>query len=809
MAKEHIGLIHVSPNQSLIDEYEKDILQYLSVWEDKFWYDDFYPAWKDDRIGGTRETLVARRETMKEILQGNQFEQFKQMRLKEIDALLNTKDSNEDQEKLTRERTLLSTSSDFVSFGEKMGEFHEYSITADFEKYKRSLDFMTDNEDNRKQVNWTLDHLSPLVRERYAFMQGISFGVGSESANIKPMQSKVSHYYNIIEEGLKYYRDNSEKSWYVREHGREDHRDRISFPYIRKYAFQAKGVAQAYEDALTAITTSPFYEDMRRYYIDKAIRENDIDAKVAWENGSPDYILNDAIRRGLVAKPSSFSGLHISADEENVSRIVIPNLERLEKAENYYNYMVSRVNEFNQARQKDSSLLDKLRDVETQKLPVRLNLSNDNSASSRATIMGLADLMVQREAVSQGIYQGTKEALIIVASAATAGVAGVALGGASTLIAGMYTAQGVTAGILSGLALTGADIGADMYGPTASWKKDMQHWFDDTWVNRAFSGIKNSHVQEQITITIRDQLKQRAKAEQRIDKTDMVEFDKAIAFGVANSEAPEYDIFRFVQEARQIAQLPEKERNEYRESVRKATIKIYEEMTKNPDNQALQAEVAELARENLLLQAIRTGKYFYYAKQAYEVNLSALSGETIEEHIALYNSAEAEMLTELAKISQECLSAEMEAENRELTLNAWKNAGRPEPSKGAEIDASEAGGQDIIPDSVLATFNPQESDQEMQDTESNIPTTQSDSQSNMPISSDKLTTDSSYYEGDESMDEVLLHFNIGDSNSKEEESEEDQTDLTGITLSYHAQRYDESRADETNFSSNKTNLQHS
>ena len=830
MAKGHIGLIHVSPNQSLIDEYEKDILQYLSVWEDKFWYDDFYPAWKDDRIGGARETLVARREAMKGLLQGDEFERFKQMRLKELDEQIAATESREAREKLTKEKHLLSASTDFISFGSKMGNFRDYNITADFEKYKRSLDFMTDNEDNRKQVNWTLDHLSPLVKERYALMQGLSFTSDSERPNLKPVQSKVAYFHNTIQDGLKYYKEHAEDSWYFREHGRLDHRDKISFSYIRKYAFQAKGVAQAYEDALTAIMSSPSFEEIRQYYIDKAVRENDMDAKVAWENGSQDYIINYAMNKGKVPRASTFSDLHMAADAETVSRLVIPNLQRLEKVENQYNFMVACVNEYKSACQKDPSLLNKLRGVEVHDKPVRLNLSNDRMISSLKTTMGLADLMVQRKAVSEGIYNGTKAALIVGACALTAGAAGVTLGGASTFMAGMYTSAGVKAGFAAGLVTAGADIGASSCKTVVSWEEDAKNWFDDTWVNQWFSDIKNSHVRTQIQQTVKDQIKLTDKAEQRIAKTNLTNFDMAIEYGLAHAQPPEDEVLRFVKDARGIAKLSEAEKNEYIKRVRAASVANQQALAKDSRNLSLLAEEQELANELLLIQAARTGKYFYYAKLATDVKLSVNTGETVEEHVTFYNEPEASMIAQLSKVSNTRAQAEIEAENRELLLNAWENAGRPKPNKdeqgktdsqdtSAEMDEALLSlnfGGDSQTDKVERTNIDSQTDKveptnidsqvavyesnEMDETLQNLSFGE-DTQTNEDERPD-IDSQGSMYESND-MDEVLLNLSFG----KDTQTDE-RTNSRGRTLSRHAQRYDDSNNDGKEISQERMTTQH-
>lgn len=744
--KHQYELAHTKSNQSLVNEYEGVVQFYLDVREDNFWHDDFYPAWKDDRVGGLRESMIARKQAAQELTLHN-FEEFKKKRLEELSRYINESTDQKVKSSLTREYNLLKQSTSYREFGQKIGTY---------DAFKTNI-HISNASDNKEQVNWTLNHIDSTIKQRYDMMQGIAFAV-SDGMKLPTIKSRVQTLSDDIMKGLNSYESEKNKGVYLTQSGRDEYRDGLSFNYIRKYAQQAIGISESYEDAVQAMMNSPVYDLMRQYYLDKAQKENDKLGAAHLKSGNyEDLILYGKDKGFIRTKPSYFSHLLRGTDHDNVKNLVIPSLQRLEKAEDEYNFISQLFNEFNIARQKNPDLIKQLQKVEIDKRFINLDLNNSRETEiAHKTVTGLADLMVQRGAVSEGIWEGTKTAAMLAA----------------------FTAISVSTGGLGlvGTVAVGAGLGAtgyclDQWGPTATAQESIKNWLDDTWINQEFSHIKNSHIMKQMKQIISHQYMLAAQSREKLQHISEDDFDHAIAYGLKNSPKKEHDMLVLINEARLIAALPKEEQEKYIAKHQAACQENLKQLEKNPNDYDLLMKQQDLAKEIIKIKCAQTGNYFYYAKLGTDI-LSDVTNKNRKEHIKLYCGEEAELLSEVSKAMDTRISTEMELHNRQLIIDQWKKAGQPI----IQLEAADYGIEDnnFEEDDILFL------DLENNKSEDSSVPIQTDSQNNQQLKNIEENDEVNFLFDDHEVPQLDFSLNPEQVQTQEEPAENNNTYTLGL-----------------------------
>ncbi len=682
MAKEHIDLIHIAENQTIADYYGTRIREYLSVWKDNFWYDDFYDAWKDDRVGGLRESLVSYEETAKSLSRDN-FATYKQryseILRQRIELLENQAQTDahakKEKEELERRYQLLETSSDYVSYGSKVGSFKDYEIDANFDKYKRDIDMFTNNEDNRKQVNWTLGRLRSTINTRYTMIQGLVFAI-EDGATLPLQMAMAKSFRDRIAQGIEEYEQHKEDGVYATEDGRTEWKNNLSFQNIRKYAHQAKGTAQAYDDALTAIKNSPKYDLMRQYFLKKEK-----------EKRNPDYALIDALETGHDAKIDFYLSKHKLIPDINATglfgsdgelspildNLVIPALTDLNIAETRYAFLSQKMNEFNEYVKTHPQELAILHDSESLPRDV-FSISTDPSEkemSACTTVMGLSDLLLSEDVLTKRAVEATKW------GAVTAG---------SFLVPGgllVTCAVGVTAGAAVGVAdnydkygTCFPDENSTAEGPNVQNKAAA--WLRDTWATNGFLSVKNSHVIDQIQKVVDGEETALKRAMKRIYETPIDDFDSALDYALSNASFSDRDILEIAKAGRELAKLSPEEFKKREEEFNREKADI--EQRKAAGDESAVAEEYFLAREQIVFECAKSGMYFAVARRGLKYVNSVL-GDQQKEHLSQFRASESDLLSGLATITSARVDAEYEADVRSELVAYWKNAGSPKETE--------------------------------------------------------------------------------------------------------------------------------
>lgn len=638
-------LTYTRPNQALCDEYENQIQYYIHDKEDNFFNDDFYPAWKDDRIGGMRYAMNARMEYQQKFLQ-NSFEDFKKNRLAEIRSLLESENSINTKKALKYERTCLTNSNSYLEFGERMELVDPYSHSI----------FPTnpDNNDDKKQIIYTYELIDPVIKGRYNMVQSIAYQM-AHGGKLPKIESQVQAIDEKITQGLTYYNNNRNKGVYPTQKGRDEWKDELSFNHIRVHAHQAIGYTEALNDALQAITSSSEWPYVCKYFETKAKADKDFQMAHCWEKGTTDYLRQLAVPNEFNANGILSRGI----DYETVRKLVQPALRDLHKAEKLYEYISNCVDEYHQYKKEHPQEIEKL--IPTLKNRVSLNTGSymDMLSQTFGTLKSLSNRMVSDH---QAIYT-TWEV------------------GKETLINGSFFIPG---GLVVGSGLLSLNLLTIDYQDKKI--EELAKKVDFSWATR----LKNSHVIEDGYNIIKEAQKNIQKNKNRLKSITDEEFRAAVKWAWENGNNSTGPIMDNIDLALEWTTLSSKEKQELKDFWEKERADAVELKKTDPDNPIIADTEKEYARFITAYRAAETGNYFVNAYMGEEIK-KALKSDT--NFIAFYKNAtkfnddEKKMLedVETALIAQ--FSTEYEANMRTELVLKWRHAGRPKPNTQSNVEA--------------------------------------------------------------------------------------------------------------------------
>lgn len=658
------GLIKIPSNQSLINEYENEIQTYLDVKEDNFWHDDFYPAWKDNRIGGMREALKKRLEITQKITKSN-FAAFKQARSEELQRLINEAGDSQQRSELEKEYRLLQESDSYVSFGKKTGVFDEYV---------RNIN-ISNASDNKQQVNWTVAYLDKIIEQRFEMAQSMAFSVANND-DVSLGEKHFRRLYDKILQGAQNYNAHKDDGLYATNTGRLEYQDGLAFQEMRQYAHEAKGIAQAYDDAIRALYDSPMFKQMRQYHLQKAKDKNDLSAWGAWESGDRQALFAYISQKGIMENSGIRNERYRALFEQGVGRsksqeemadfddadrarsvyadknnlMIKSSLMDLEEKEALYHFLMQKVNEFNQECKQNPSLNEK--NVPSS-YHYALDLPDHQKTidQARNTVTGLADLMIQKGSVAKSVVSYGEMAATFAAGAAVA--AGTVTGFVPTLVVAGGVAMGL--GFAEGYALDKSEWLRETRADVVDYCARMLETPE-----KYFSSLKNSHIIKQAKQIVGYQKVLVEQAQKRLNALNEKDFESALAYGLKKS-AGNKELLQFVQEAHDLSQLSPEELAK-KEQYLKEDFARFNLDEKKKNNIIAQKD---LTRRALLLEAVKTGNYFYYGKLFDQI-------EKENGFYTLYHGEEANVLKAVSAAMTYRVGREIEADCRQSLIDEWQ-----------------------------------------------------------------------------------------------------------------------------------------
>lgn len=629
-------LIHTPSNQALCDEYENKIQYFINDKEDNFWSDDFYPAWKDDRIGGMR-IAMGKRQQYQEMFIQNTFEQFKKARLAELDALLESENSISDKREMRNEKYHLEQSNSYSEFGKKMGFIDSY--------FHSIFPNNPDNNEDKKQIIWTHEKTNPIIDGRYEMMQSIAFQM-VQGNNLPKITPQTEYFRQQITNGVQYYKDHKNDGAYATKDGREHWIDNLSFQYIRTYAHQANGYTETLNDALYAITSSPEWPYICKYFENKANKEQKYQEAACWEQGTIEYLRQLAVKKNVSINNIISSGI----DFKNIKSLVQPALYDLNKAEQLYTYISNCVNEYNTYKKEHPQEIENLKPSKKDYVSLNPHAYLDMISQTSGTLRSLSNRMVSDHQAIYTTYEVGKQALI----------------DSSFFIPGY------------GLAIGGGLWVANISTIEEQDKmiKYIADKVDFSWATE----IKNSHVIEEGYRIVKDAQKSIKKNKNRLKSISDEDFRHAVTWAWKNGDVNTGALMDIINEAQEWPTFSEKEKQELKdfwEGERQRAIQLKKE---NPEDPEITEIEQEYSRFVMCCRAAETGNYFTHAYVGSEVE-KALKGDSrfvaIKKNAQKFNTTEQKMLEDVETALSAQFATEYEANMRTELVLKWRQAGRP------------------------------------------------------------------------------------------------------------------------------------
>ncbi len=683
MTKSKYGLIYIPANHDVATDYEDILKVYLDARDKGVFVNTLPQAWNDPRVGGLRIAIKKRMDSSKNLALDN-FRAFQAKRQEEIQQLLSDPTlPAQEVEHLEKELNALTTATDYISFGKAMGVYdtHDQRIN------------IASTSDQKKQVNYTLNYIDPMLQNRFNMMQSISFAV-SNGDNLPTGKRSVNDFYNSILQGTKSYlaeRDDYSFGFFFSDifvDKQKEFRKELEFKYITTHVHEAEGLTKTYEDATRAITDSQGFEAMCLYYAQKykkaALATQNEDEQIkfyalsnAWEKGNYNNIISTLRTYHMVPENDTldYNNLYCN-DIHGTIRDSITVLKKLQKTEDEYNYMSGLVNEFNLERQKNPALIDELQNFNDKNQLIRLNIDTfEKTNNMYERVMGISDLMLKKDQMARSTF----EAGLTVAMAGTAAVVGVATGGTGlSVIAAMTVSKGA---VYTGLALGGGyAISQFIPGVAEAQEEFIQNaeWLTESDFNKWVTRNLNANQLEQMNQIIREEKSYTAKNRQRVAQMSDYEFDQAVSYGLQHSGTRDKGILTFIQAAREMGAREDFEEYAAQWEEKKRIMDENIKAGKTDDITAL--DQFEIAEKCAMIQAVRTGNYFHFAMTMDSLK-NAMEGTGLEEerqaHLGYLNPTELALLNKTIEAITESNATAMEAENRDLLIKEWANAGRP------------------------------------------------------------------------------------------------------------------------------------
>lgn len=589
-------LIAVPSNQGLCNHYEQGIKSYVQDKEDRLWKDDFYPAWHNDRIGGERAAMVSRLEAQKRFVKNN-FAQFKTARLAEIEKILNSADVDLNQKKaVAKEKYILTQSHSYMEFGKNM-KFAD--------PYARSFTLHNpDNHDDKAQVLYNCNYIKPIVDGRYDMMQSIAFQI-TNGEELPVMELQAEKYRKRILDGFSVYKAEADKHthWYQWQRTDDMERDKVAYQNVREPAFEAKGYAETLNDAILAITTSPEWPLICKYYQNKH-RGNNTNAYGAWGEGTI-ASLEPLIGNTRIDLRSIKSEGIIYND---ISQIAEPSLQKLKRAELMYNFLAQHVNEYAVYKKEHAQEIEALNTTHNERFVLDTKEYGNMMTQTCTVLNGLCNRMVSDHQAIYTTYEISKEVGI----------------GATFFIPYVGPYLGVVA--------VGTNIA------TMEAQQKMVKGWSDKWDFQWLTDIKNAPVMEDAKKIIEQSQEQIKRNERYLRGFSDEEFKNAVKWASENGDINTKNMMNLVLKSIEWKEKSPEEReqilNDFKAEepyyatiepkVKKATelsakkAEYEEKLKKEPNNETLKKEYEKFSEDYDKFQ--KENKYDIEAYEKFQLN---------------------------------------------------------------------------------------------------------------------------------------------------------------------------------------------
>ena len=178
--------------------------------------------------------------------------------------------------------------------------------------------------------------------------------------------------------------------------------------FFRTYAHQANGYTETLNDALYAITSSPEWPYICKYFENKANKEQKYQEAACWEQGTIEYLRQLAVKKNVNINNIISSGI----DFKNIKSLVQPALYDLNKAEQLYTYISNCVNEYNTYKKEHPQEIENLKPSKKDYVSLNPHAYLDMISQTGGTLRSLSNRMVSDHQAIYTTYEVGKQALI-------------------------------------------------------------------------------------------------------------------------------------------------------------------------------------------------------------------------------------------------------------------------------------------------------------------------------------------------------------------------------------------------------------
>ena len=732
MAEKNNGLTYI-PNTGLFYDYCTELVYYLSAWEDNLLADDFYPAWKDLRVGGLREKLNAQYEAMANLIPAESFPLFKKQIINQLRKQYETITDDKKKKDLSETIEQIEEAETFNEVAFLLDEFHPelvrinpynyVGLDKNLDEYRSAgwKDFLPQNffrkfhkmyrlnmmdQDNLKQVNWTMEALSQYSENRYDMMQALCFAMNN-NLKIPQIKPESDELYRTVLQGLRNcigycHEDENDAFW----HG--TWWDGKAFLEVTTPALRAKGKAQAYNDAIQALMLSPKFDLMRKYYLKKAEVTQNWSEFLFWDTCS----LFD-LDKHLKIQPINKVSLKANSPylyDDILEKEIIPALEDFKTAEGRYSFLSEKVAEFDDYIKKNPNELQRLSSEKEQTNRV-FSISTNVSfrdAMAYKTELGVANLLLSEDVLAERAWVSLKTAGLFAVSSFVPG--------------GFLVSATVGVGIFTGASYLD---NYDKYGTFTPDKNSSKEnganiqqriWetcIEDSGLSNAFLDLKNEQTMVHIQNIVDAQKEPFLQAVNKIISIPEADFDNAFTYALNNTSARDKRIMELAAEAKALRALP------HELARRKEEYEVTYNDIKNRKEAGENTTIAEeaLIVEKIILDGAETGMFFATARRGLDFMDTLYKG--MKDSYNQFRDCEVSLLNSIDKVFSARIDAEYEAEVREQILSYWEAAGRPieekEEQKAQEDNPFSRINDYIYVDSDEATSDERHSNQNQED----------------------------------------------------------------------------------------------
>ncbi len=591
------------------------------------------------------------------------------------------------------------------------------------------------HDGNRDQVRWVRNAVENSITNRNEVAQGISFAL-TNGTDLPIIDKDITtDIHQKIKNGLEaLVRIENERSHHqvaadsiVPAFFMDVSKERQVELYnnLLTHCHAAQGYIQTYTNVIDAITQSPMFPVMQSYFVQRAKEQarqfeaegKRDEAKKAWEEaaawknaGNIEKLLTHVKSSPDYKKSEFFDFYAYTLYPEKLKAEVVPTLQELEKLQQLYQFLAKKTNEFNAARRQyeashqasGQTLVEELfktpeyKDVYNSRIQTLTSQSYSASAYDTKILTDIAEVMLQKGAISEGLYATIRETIVF-------GVAAGAMGLTATIIPG------------SGLAV-GLPVGAAAAIKTGEWIDSLHDWTTETdpfgsatWASKKSEQIgkwiadwKNADECERLRNILADQIKIENQYRDRLNNMQK-EFphftekniDVFLEYALRHSNVDSEPVLMMIKQARSLKRLKDSnptKYNELREQAKKDMNTALATLKEKPNDIKANNDFIRLGQAQVLFQCVETGNYFYLAQQTH-----SYMQQQIEKKNALfvvpylsdknYQDNEVKLFNDVYQVMQSKDAVITEYRNWAYIYNEWVNAGRPR--------IGEMGGKDV------------------------------------------------------------------------------------------------------------------